>query len=131
MQTLPLGTTQTQAQVSGQSVYPERLQLMAAGLALTGVVALYVASSETLIQMIFSNQLLFFGLTIGELALVFFPECKNPEDSGFDSNRLVPALFSIKRPDIVVCVSDLHPIVGCIRLLLSAQPHSAHAACMA
>ena len=72
MQTLPLGTTQTQAQVQVNQFIRSVYNWMAAGLALTGVVALYVASSESLIRMIFSNQLLFFGLIIGELALVFF-----------------------------------------------------------
>jgi uncharacterized protein len=72
MQTLPLGTTQAQAQVQVNQFIRSVYNWMAAGLALTGVVALYVASSQTLIQMIFTNQLLFFGLIIGELALVFF-----------------------------------------------------------
>jgi hypothetical protein len=74
MQTLPFGTTQAQAQAQVQvnqfirSVY----NWMAVGLALTGLVAVYVASSESLIRLIFSNQILFFGLIIGELALVFY-----------------------------------------------------------
>jgi FtsH-binding integral membrane protein len=72
MQTLPLGTTQTQAQVQVNQFIRSVYNWMAAGLALTGIVALYVASSESMIRMIFSNQLLFFGLIIGELALVFY-----------------------------------------------------------
>jgi len=72
MQTLPFGTTQAQAQVQVNQFIRSVYNWMAAGLALTGVVALYVASSESLIRMIFSNQLLFFGLIIGELALVFY-----------------------------------------------------------
>lgn len=44
---------------------------MAFGLALTGLTAFYVANSPTLKQIIFGNQLVFFGLIIGELALVF------------------------------------------------------------
>ena len=72
MQTLPFGTTQAQAQIQVNQFIRSVYNWMAAGLALTGIVALYVASSETLIQMIFSNQLLFFGLIIGELALVFY-----------------------------------------------------------
>ena len=71
MQTLPFGTTQAQAQVQVNQFIRSVYNWMAAGLALTGVVALYVAGSETLIRMIFTNQLLFFGLIIGELALVF------------------------------------------------------------
>ena len=44
---------------------------MAAGLALTGVVALYVSSSETMMRLIFGNPLLFFILIFAELGLVF------------------------------------------------------------
>ncbi len=72
MQTLPFGTTQAQAQVQVNQFIRSVYNWMAAGLALTGLVAVYVASNETLIRLIFSNQLLFFGLIIGELALVFF-----------------------------------------------------------
>ena len=71
MQTLPFGTTQAQAQVQVNQFIRSVYNWMAAGLAITGVVALYVASSESLQQMIFTNQLLFFALIIGELALVF------------------------------------------------------------
>lgn len=45
---------------------------MALALAITGFVALRTASSETFINIIFGNQLLFFGLLIGELGLVFW-----------------------------------------------------------
>jgi hypothetical protein len=72
MQTLPFGTTQAQAQVQVNQFIRSVYNWMAAGLALTGLVAVYVASSESLIRLIFSNQLLFFGLIIGELALVFY-----------------------------------------------------------
>jgi FtsH-binding integral membrane protein len=44
---------------------------MAIGLGLTGFVAFYVSNSQYLIQLIFGNRLLFFGLIIGELGLVF------------------------------------------------------------
>jgi hypothetical protein len=45
-------------------------QWMAIGLGLTALVAYFVASSPTLIQAIFGNPLLFWGLIIGELLLV-------------------------------------------------------------
>ncbi len=45
---------------------------MAIGLGLTGVVALYVSSSESMLRLIFGNPFVFFALIIGELALVFF-----------------------------------------------------------
>lgn len=44
---------------------------MGAGLALTGVVALYVSSSETMLRLIFGNPLIFFALIIAELGMVF------------------------------------------------------------
>ena len=69
MQPVPLTTTQTQVRVNAfiRSVY----NWMAIGLALTGVAAFYVASSQTLLQMIFGNPIVFYGLIIGELAMVF------------------------------------------------------------
>ncbi len=44
---------------------------MAIGLGLTGFVAFYVSNSEAMMRLIFGNRLVFFGLIIGELALVF------------------------------------------------------------
>ena len=45
---------------------------MAAGLALTGVVAFFVASSPSLVVSIVQNRILFFGLIIAQFALVMF-----------------------------------------------------------
>ncbi|MFC1812242.1 Bax inhibitor-1/YccA family protein [Thermodesulfobacteriota bacterium] len=76
MQTLSVQQTQTQLQVNTfiRSVY----NWMAIGLALTGFVAFYVSHSEAILRLLFEvvgNQLrptlLFYGLIIGELALVF------------------------------------------------------------
>ena len=69
MQSVPLKKTRAQVQVNEfiRSVY----NWMAIGLGLTGVVAFYVSNSETLMKLIFGNQLIFFGLIIGELILVF------------------------------------------------------------
>ncbi len=50
-----------------QSVY----NWMGIGLALTGVIAFFVANNPPLLQLIAGNPILFFGLIIGELALVF------------------------------------------------------------
>src|SRR5260370_38529232 len=44
---------------------------MCAGLAITAVVAYMVAGSPALLQVLIGNQLLLFGLFIGQLALVF------------------------------------------------------------
>jgi uncharacterized protein len=69
MQSVPLKTARAQVQVNEfiRSVY----NWMAIGLGLTGVVAFYVSNSETLMKLIFGNQIIFFGLIIGELVLVF------------------------------------------------------------
>jgi FtsH-binding integral membrane protein len=69
MQTLSVQRTQSQLQVNTfiRSVY----NWMAIGLGITGLVAFYVSNSEAMLQLIFGNQLVFFGLIIGELALVF------------------------------------------------------------
>jgi hypothetical protein len=50
-----------------QSVY----NWMAVGLGLTGVTAFLVANSPAMMQLIFGNRLIFFGLIIAELVLVF------------------------------------------------------------
>ena len=44
---------------------------MAIGLGLTGLVAFYVSNSPAMQKLIFGNQMVFFGLIIGELVLVF------------------------------------------------------------
>ena len=69
MQSVPLKTARAQVQVNEfiRSVY----NWMAIGLGLTGVVAFYVSNSETLLKLIFGNQIIFFGLIIAELVLVF------------------------------------------------------------
>ncbi len=69
MQSIPAQRTESQIQVNTfiRSVY----NWMAIGLGLTGFTALYVSNSETMLKLIFGNQLIFFGLIIGELVLVF------------------------------------------------------------
>ena len=69
MDSVPLKQTQSQVLVNDfiRSVY----NWMGVGLALTGFIAFYVSNNETLLKLIFGNQLIFFGLIIGELALVF------------------------------------------------------------
>jgi len=70
MNAVPLRQTYAEVQVSGfiRSVY----NWMAVGLGLTGLIAYAVANSETMASLIFGNPVLFYGLIIGELALVFF-----------------------------------------------------------
>ena len=59
---------------------------MFVGLGVTAAVALGVASSPTLMQAIFGSKLLFFGLVIAELGLVFFLSAR--------VNKLAPATAS-------------------------------------
>jgi hypothetical protein len=69
MESFARSRTQTQVAVNSfiQSVYG----WMAFGLGITGLVAMVIANSPTMLQLIFGNQLIFFGLIIAELALVF------------------------------------------------------------
>jgi FtsH-binding integral membrane protein len=69
MQPVSLQRDQTQILVNEfiRSVY----NWMAIGLALTGFIAFYVSQNETLYNLILGNRLIFFGLIIAELALVF------------------------------------------------------------
>jgi uncharacterized protein len=70
MQSVALPKAQTQLRVNTfiRSVY----NWMAIGLALTGFVAYYVANTPSIQQVVFGNPMIFYGLIIGELALVFF-----------------------------------------------------------
>ena len=72
VETLSTRRTDTRVQVQVNSFIQSVYNWMAIGLALTGGVAFYVASSPSLMQLIFGNQILFFGLIIGELGLVFY-----------------------------------------------------------
>lgn len=64
-----LSTTQSQVQVNAfvRGVY----NWMAIGLGLTALTAFFVAGSETMLRLIFGNPIVFFGLIVGELALVW------------------------------------------------------------
>ena len=70
MHTIPAQKTQTSVMVNEfiRSVY----NWMAGGLAITGFIAYYVASTPSIRDLIFGNPILFYGMIIGELALVFF-----------------------------------------------------------
>ncbi|MCG8473430.1 MAG: Bax inhibitor-1/YccA family protein [Desulfobacterales bacterium] len=69
MQSTSVQQSQTQARVSSfiMSVY----NWMALGLLLTAGVSWYVANSQAMLQLIFGNRLVFFGLIIAELGMVF------------------------------------------------------------
>ncbi|MBW1993791.1 MAG: Bax inhibitor-1/YccA family protein [Deltaproteobacteria bacterium] len=64
-------TRRTEAQALVNEFVRSVYNWMAIGLALTGFVAFYVASNESLLKLIYGNRLLFFALIIAELALVF------------------------------------------------------------
>jgi len=70
MVSAPLNQTQTQVQVRVNSFIRSVYNWMAIGLGITGLVAYYVANSESLQQLIFGNRILFFGLIIAEFGLV-------------------------------------------------------------
>ena len=68
------GSTMTvpQARADASTLFLAKVfKWMAGGLGLSGLVAYMVASSAAAQQIIFGNRLVFFGLIIGELALVF------------------------------------------------------------
>lgn len=71
MDSISFKRTETQVQAKVNEYVRSVYNWMAIGLVLTGFVAFYVSNSEYLLQLIFGNQLVFFGLIIGELALVF------------------------------------------------------------
>jgi FtsH-binding integral membrane protein len=65
--------TVAQARAQASTVFLAKVfNWMAVGLGLTGLVAFLVANSALAQQMIFGNKLVFFGLVIGELGLVFY-----------------------------------------------------------
>jgi hypothetical protein len=66
-----ISAKQTQVQVRVNDFIRKVYNWMAIGLALTGFIAYYVANTPALLNLILGNQILFFGLIIAELALVF------------------------------------------------------------
>ena len=66
-----ISAKQTEVQIRVNEFIRSVYNWMAIGLALTGFIAYYVASTPALLNLILGNQILFFGLIIAELALVF------------------------------------------------------------
>ena len=66
-----ISAKQTHVQVRVNEFIRSVYNWMAIGLALTGFVAWYVSNTPALLNLILGNQILFFGLIIAELALVF------------------------------------------------------------
>jgi FtsH-binding integral membrane protein len=61
---------------------------MCMGLAVTGLMAWYVSSSETILQMVFGNRMVFWVLVIAELGLVFSISGMVNRISGFTATAL-------------------------------------------
>jgi FtsH-binding integral membrane protein len=66
-----LATSRTRTEVLVNDFVRSVYNWMGIGLALTGFVAFYVSSSETMLRLIFGNPILFFVLIFAELGLVF------------------------------------------------------------
>lgn len=62
--------TNEQVQVVQAAFMSKVYSWMSGGLAITGLIAMWIASDENLMYSIVSNRLLFFGLIIGEIFLV-------------------------------------------------------------
>jgi len=67
----PASLSRDQAQVYVNEFIRSVYNWMAIGLALTGFVAYYISQSETMLRLILGNRLIFFGLIVAQLALVF------------------------------------------------------------
>jgi len=75
MQSMPAELSQTQSYMVNafiRSVY----NWMAMGLALTGFIAFYVSRSEYFMNLFYGSMILFYGIIIAELALVFMLAAK-------------------------------------------------------
>jgi uncharacterized protein len=63
-------STITQAEAETQRFMTKVYGWMSVALAVTGLVAIYVASTPSLVEIIFGNRILFWGLIIGEIFMV-------------------------------------------------------------
>ncbi len=61
---------------------------MALALLLTGLIAYFTAGSEQLIQLVFGNKILFFGLIIGEILLVGYISARIHKLSSYNATLL-------------------------------------------
>ncbi len=60
------------AQIAVNSFIRSTYNWMATGLALTGIIAFWVANSQVLLNIIYGNPMIFYGMLIGEFALVWY-----------------------------------------------------------
>ena len=73
---MPTATTESSTGVQVSDAQVQRFMTgvfawMFAGLMVSGITAFFVSTSETLVKLIFSSELVFFGIVIFELILVF------------------------------------------------------------
>ena len=61
---------------------------MAIALLLTGLVAYFTSQSEAMVQAIFGSKILFFGIIIGELALVGYISARIHKLSSYNATLL-------------------------------------------
>ena len=81
---------------------------MTAGLCLTGAVAWNVAGSPRLVQTIFGNRLLFWGLIIAQLGAVIALSCAHQPDQRSDCDTHLFSIRGINRTNAVQHLSGLH-----------------------
>jgi len=67
----PISVTRTRTEVLVNDFVRSVYNWMCIGLALTGFLAYFVSTSPTMLQLVFGNPMVFYGLIIGELAMVF------------------------------------------------------------
>ena len=110
MQSYPVNSTKVQSITNEfiRSVY----NWMGIGLALTGLIAYYVSTDISIQNLIFGNKLVFFGLIIGELALVFFHQCKNWENYIFNRNISFHPFCCLKRRYIIINISRIYEFIN-------------------
>jgi uncharacterized protein len=68
---IPGGRVVTSSEAAARAFLQRVYLYMSVGLAVTGVVALAVVSSPAALQFVFGNPMVFYGLLLGELALVW------------------------------------------------------------
>jgi uncharacterized protein len=67
----PISVTRTRSEVMVNDFVRSVYNWMCIGLALTGFLAYFVSTSPAMLQLVFGNPLVFYGLIIGELVMVF------------------------------------------------------------
>jgi FtsH-binding integral membrane protein len=67
----PIPVSKPRAEVLVNDYVRSVYNWMCIGLALTGFVAFYVSTNETILRLVFGNRFVFFGLILAELAMVF------------------------------------------------------------